>query len=243
MTAARANGLPSVEEKRSFVREMFTAIAPRYDFLNHVLSFNLDRRWRRQAVDALAWESRPSGQYLDLCAGTLDLAVELQGRSGFNGSVVGADFAVPMLSLGRHKDRRVVAVGADAVQLPFPDETFDGCMVAFGIRNLESVDAGLAEMARVIKPGGRVVILEFSLPRRWPMRPLYLGYFRFVLPHVGRLVSKHTSAYGYLPDSVHAFPEPARVVGQIGAHGFGAVRHRSLTFGVTGLYDAVRQGT
>ncbi len=206
--ATQDRGLPSIAEKRSFVREMFTAIAPRYDFLNHLLSLNLDRRWRRQAVDALDWEDHPSGTYLDLCAGTLDLAVELRGRRGFDGCVVGADFAIPMLALGRGKDRRVAAVGADALQLPFADGTFDGCMVAFGIRNLESVDGGLAEMARVVKPGGRVVILEFSLPRRWPIRPLYLGYFRFVLPHVGRLVSKHTSAYGYLPDSVHAFPEP-----------------------------------
>jgi hypothetical protein len=139
--ATQDRGLPSIAEKRSFVREMFTAIAPRYDFLNHLLSLNLDRRWRRQAVDALDWEDHPSGTYLDLCAGTLDLAVELQRRRGFDGCVVGADFAIPMLALGRGKDRRVAAVGADALQLPFADGTFDGCMVAFGIRNLESVDA------------------------------------------------------------------------------------------------------
>jgi len=238
MNAVQEN---DAREKRSFVREMFTAIAPRYDLLNHVLSLNLDRRWRRHAVGALGWESCPSGRYLDLCAGTLDLSVELSARPGFEGMVVGADFVVPMLALGRKKDEALFAVGADAVELPFENGTFDGCMVAFGIRNLESVDAGLAEMARVLRPGGRLVILEFSLPRRWPVRPLYLAYFRFVLPRIGRWVSKHTSAYGYLPDSVHAFPEPQRVVARIGAHGFTAVRHEPLTFGVTGLFSAERR--
>lgn len=240
MTAPGTNRLPGPDEKRSFVREMFTAIAPRYDLLNHLLSLNLDRRWRRQAVDVLGWEAAPTGRYLDLCAGTLDLAAELNGRSGFSGAVVGADFVVPMLALGRTKGDRLTVVGADALALPFPDATFDGCMIAFGLRNLVSADAGLAEMARVLRPGGRLVILEFSLPTRWPVRPLYRGYFRFVLPRIGRLVSKHTSAYGYLPDSVHAFPEPDSVVAQIAAHGFATVRHRALTLGVTGLYSAER---
>ena len=131
--AATAHG-----SKRSYVREMFTAIAPRYDLLNRVLSLTVDRGWRRRAVDHLAWERKPGGRYLDVCAGTLDLAAELQRRQGFTGTVVGADFVVPMLRMGIEKAPRLHAVGADALGLPFPDSTFDGCMVAFGIRNLAS---------------------------------------------------------------------------------------------------------
>jgi demethylmenaquinone methyltransferase/2-methoxy-6-polyprenyl-1,4-benzoquinol methylase len=226
--------------KRSYVRQMFTAIAPRYDLLNHVLSLNVDRGWRRSAVQCLRWDSTPGGRYLDLCAGTLDLAVELERQGGFTGTVVGADFVVPMLRLGRQKARGIRAVGADALDLPFPDRTFDGCMIAFGIRNLEDLGAGLAEIARILRPGARLVILEFSLPSRWPVRPLYAFYFRHVLPRIGRLVSKHTSAYTYLPDSVSAFPEPAALVASIAAHGFATVRHVPLTFGVASLYHGIR---
>lgn len=237
---------PSIERgadgalKRSYVRQMFTAIAPRYDLLNHVLSLNVDRVWRRSAVRRLRWDATPGGLYLDLCAGTLDLAVELERQPGFGGTVVGADFVVPMLRRGQGKAPGVRAVGADALVLPFPDGTFDGCMIAFGIRNLEDVGAGLAEMARILRPGGRLVILEFSMPSRWPVRPLYAFYFRHVLPRIGRLVSKHTSAYRYLPDSVSAFPEPTDLVASISAHGFAAVRHEALTFGVASLYCGVR---
>lgn len=238
-TPAVARGTDGTS-KRSYVRQMFTAIAPRYDLLNHVLSLNVDRAWRRSAVRRLRWDAAPGGKYLDLCAGTLDLAVELERQRAFTGTVVGADFVVPMLRRGRQKTRRVRAVGADALELPFPDRTFDGCMIAFGIRNLEDVGAGLAEMARILRPGGRLVILEFSLPSRWPVRPLYAFYFRHVLPRIGRLVSKHTSAYTYLPDSVSAFPEPTAMVASIAAHGFTTVCHQALTFGVASLYLGVR---
>jgi demethylmenaquinone methyltransferase/2-methoxy-6-polyprenyl-1,4-benzoquinol methylase len=228
------------ERKRRYVREMFSAIAPRYDLLNRVLSLTIDQRWRREVVDRLAWEREPRGKYLDLCAGTLDLAAELRRRPGFAGDVVGADFSVPMLRVGKDKEPRVAAVGADALQLPFPDAAFHGAMVAFGIRNLADVDAGLAEMARVLRPGGHLVILEFSLPTRWPVRSLYLLYFRQVLPRIGRLVSKHTSAYTYLPDSVHAFPEPAALAERIRENAFVDVDHRALTWGVASLYTAAR---
>jgi demethylmenaquinone methyltransferase/2-methoxy-6-polyprenyl-1,4-benzoquinol methylase len=226
--------------KRSYVREMFAAIAPRYDLLNRLLSLTVDRRWRRRAVDVLEWDREPGGRYLDVCAGTLDLAAELRRRPEFTGTVVGADFVVPMLRLGIEKAPRLDAVGADALGLPFPDATFNGCMVAFGIRNLADMNVGLAEMARVLQPGGRLVVLEFSLPTRWPVRSWYLAYFRYVLPRIGRLVSKHTSAYTYLPDSVHAFPEPRSMLTQIATHPFTDVGHRALTFGVASLYTAVR---
>src|SRR5262245_43545946 len=148
-------------DKRAYVRGMFTAIAPRYDFLNHLLSLNIDRRWRRRTVRRLDWERTPRGTFLDLCAGTMDLAAALARSSGFAGSVIGADFVVPMLERGRGKAPRLAPVGADALALPFADATFDGAMVAFGVRNLADLDAGLSEVARVLRAGARFVVLEF----------------------------------------------------------------------------------
>lgn len=221
--------------KRSYVRGMFSAIAPRYDLLNHLLSLNTDRRWRRQAIDALGWQAAPHGTYLDLCAGTLDLAMALARRPGFRGRVVGADFALPMLRLGRRKAPDLRALGADALDLPFAERTFDGCMVAFGVRNLADLDRGLGEIARVLKPAARAVILDFALPSAWPIRPLYLFYFRRVLPRVGRLVSKHMSAYQYLPDSVADFPTPEALAERLAAAGFSRVAFQRLTFGIATL--------
>jgi len=241
MTPAPWTALPEAGlAKRSYVRGMFSEIAPRYDVLNHALSLNTDRRWRRRAVNALGWQSAPQGTYLDLCAGTLDLGVELVRRPGFTGRVVGADFALPMLVLGRRKAPEIRALGADALELPFAERTFDGCMVAFGVRNLVDLDRGLGEIARVLKPGARVVILDFALPAAWPVKPLYLFYFRRVLPRIGRLVSKHTSAYQYLPDSVADFPDPQALCDRLAAAGFSRVAFQRLTFGIAALVWGVR---
>ncbi|HXE59001.1 MAG TPA: bifunctional demethylmenaquinone methyltransferase/2-methoxy-6-polyprenyl-1,4-benzoquinol methylase UbiE [Gemmatimonadales bacterium] len=229
-------------EKRSYVRDIFTAIAPRYDLLNHLLSLNVDRRWRRRAVRRLGWERASDGRYLDLCAGTLDLAAALAREPGFRGRVIGADFVLPMLELGRRKSDRVLPVNADALELPFADATFDGVTVGFGVRNLADLDAGLAEAARVLKPGGRLVILEFATPRRQPLRALYLFYFRRVLPWIGRLVSKHTSAYTYLPESVLAFPEPDALAERMRGHGFGEVGYELLVGGICALHVGARSG-
>lgn len=226
--------------KRSYVREMFTAIAPRYDFLNHLLSLNIDRRWRKAAVARLGWEANPRGTYLDLCAGTMDLAALLARQPGFQGTVVGADFVVPMLALGRAKATRAVPVAADALTLPFAEARFDGAMVGFGVRNLTDLDAGLAEAARVLKPGSRFVVLEFATPRFALLRALYLLYFRRVLPAVGRAVSKHTDAYSYLPESVLAFPEPEAFAGRLAAAGFTDVGYERLTGGIAALHHATR---
>jgi len=228
------------EAKRSYVREMFSAIAPRYDLLNHALTLNIDRGWRRRAVRRLEWSRAPNGAFLDLCAGTLDLAIELERQRGFHGAVIGADFAIPMLELGKAKARRVRPVGADALGLPFPDEAFEGCTVGFGVRNLADLDGGLREIARVLKPGGRVVLLELSLPRRWPIRPLYQFYARYVLPLIGRLVSKHMSAYDYLPASIRGFAKPAELVRRLEQAGFRDARAEDLTFGIALLVSAVR---
>ncbi|HET7249707.1 MAG TPA: ubiquinone/menaquinone biosynthesis methyltransferase [Gemmatimonadales bacterium] len=219
---------------------MFAAIAPRYDFLNHLLSLNLDRRWRRAAIDHLHWEARPGGVYLDLCAGTMDLAALLAGQPGFRGRVIGADFAIPMLEQGRGKSARTAPVGADAVTLPFPAATFDGAMVGFGVRNLADLDAGLAEAARVIRPGGRFVVLEFTTPRFAPLRAAYLFYFRRVLPVVGRTISKHTDAYTYLPESVLEFPDPDAFAHKLAVAGFADVGYELLTGGICALHYGTR---
>ena len=226
--------------KRAYVRRMFTAIAPRYDLLNHLLSLNVDRRWRRRAVARLGWERRPEGAYLDLCAGTLDLAATLARAPGFHGRVIGTDFVVPMLRLGRGKSARTAPVGADALALPFPDACFDGALVAFGVRNLADLDAGLREAARVLRPGARFVVLEFATPRFAPLRWAYLLYFRRVLPAIGRAVSKHRDAYTYLPESVLAFPTPEALSQRFAAAGFHDVGFDSLTGGICAVHYGTR---
>jgi demethylmenaquinone methyltransferase/2-methoxy-6-polyprenyl-1,4-benzoquinol methylase len=221
---------------------MFTAIAPRYDFLNHLLSLNVDRRWRHQAVACLGWQQAPRGRYLDLCAGTLDLAAALARQPGFAGQVIGADFVLPMLSLGRAKSSGVRPVNADALELPFPDATFDGAMVGFGVRNFADLDAGLAESARVLRPGARLVILEFTTPPRQPIRGLYFFYFRRLLPVIGRLISRHRDAYDYLPASVLAFPEPEALAEQLRRHGFEAVSYTLLFGGICAIHVGTKRG-
>ncbi|HWC74430.1 MAG TPA: class I SAM-dependent methyltransferase [Gemmatimonadales bacterium] len=224
----------------AYVRGMFTAIAPRYDFLNHLLSLNVDRSWRRAAVARLGWEAKPDGTYLDLCAGTLDLAAALARRDGFRGRVVGADFAVPMLQRGRNKAPRTTPVAADALELPFATARFDGALVGFGVRNLADLDAGLHEAARVLKPGARLVILEFATPRFAPLRAVYLLYFRRILPAIGRLVSKHRDAYTYLPESVLGFPEPEGLSQRLVAAGFSRVGFERLTGGICAVHYGTR---
>ncbi len=226
--------------KREYVRGMFTEIAPRYDLLNHLLSLNVDRRWRRQAVAALDWERVPDGRYLDLCAGTLDLAAALAAEPGFAGRVVGLDFVRPMLVLGRDKASAVSPVHGDAQDLPFPHAAFDGATVGFGVRNLADLDRGLQEAARVLKPGARLVVLEFTTPPRQPMRAFYLAYFRHVLPTIGRLVSKHRTAYSYLPESVLHFPGPDAFATRMADAGFSDVRYSFLFGGICAIHSGVR---
>lgn len=239
---ATENKLPveGGKEKREYVRGIFRDIAPRYDLLNHLLSLNIDKRWRRRAVDDLGWETAPGGRYLDLCAGTLDLAAELATRRGFTGSVVGADFVLPMLVRGQGKAERVQPLNADALELPFAGATFDGATVGFGVRNLIDLDAGLREAARVLRPGARLVILEFTTPPRQPLRGLYFFYFRRVLPLIGRLVSKHRTAYTWLPESVLAFPEPDALSERMREAGFGEVGYRRMMGGICAVHVGVR---
>ena len=236
---AAAAGSP---EKRAYVRSVFSQIAPRYDLLNHLLSFNIDKRWRRRAVSALRWERDPSGVYVDLCAGTMDVANELARRPRFRGLVLGTDFAEPMLRFGRQKvaSRPVVPVVADAVQLPLRSGTAAGAIVAFGARNLESLDAGIAEAFRVLRDGATFVILEFSMPRLSLVRVFYRFYFHHVLPTLGRLVSRHPTAYRYLPESVDNFPNEEELTRRMSQAGFNNVRVTRLSFGIAAIHAGER---
>jgi demethylmenaquinone methyltransferase/2-methoxy-6-polyprenyl-1,4-benzoquinol methylase len=230
--------------KRAYVRRIFSEIAPRYDLLNHVLSANVDRAWRRRAIAALEWTRRPAGTYLDVCAGTLDVGVQLTRQRGFGGWVLAADFAEPMLRAGAGKAPRAVLapVTADALQLPLRAASVAGAIVAFGIRNVADLDAALAEIHRVLEPGARFVILEFSTPRARVVRAAYRFYFHRVLPVVGRVVSGHRTAYTYLPRSVAHFPVEEELAARMTRAGFTSVRWESLTFGIAAIHVGTRGG-
>jgi demethylmenaquinone methyltransferase / 2-methoxy-6-polyprenyl-1,4-benzoquinol methylase len=217
---------------------MFDAISGTYDFLNHLLSLNIDKSWRGKAVRAL--DVRPGGLYADLCTGTGDMAF-LALRDGSR--VVGVDFSGGMLHLARKKAGPASAlflVCGDAMALPLAGGLFDGASVAFGVRNFEDLDRGLSEMARLLKPGGRAVILEFSQPGRSLFGLLYGFYFRVLLPLVGRLVSRKPGAYAYLPASVESFPKPGEVERKLAAVGLHPAMRESLTGGAVTLFVAER---
>ena len=228
--------------KRAYVRRIFSEIAPRYDLLNHVLSLNIDRGWRRAAVAELKWQDRPEGTYLDLCAGTLDIGAMLARSKGFRGGVFGADFAEPMLRRGVGKaDPEVLApVTADALALPMRDGSMDGAIVGFGVRNLADLDEGFREVRRVLSPGARFVILELSTPPVALVRAAYRVYSHHVLPAIGRFVSGHPTAYTYLPESVAAFPEAQALADRLSSAGFSNVRWRHLTLGIAAIHVGER---
>ena len=238
--AAAAGG----REKRAYVRRIFSEIAPRYDLLNRLLSLGIDRLWRTRAIAQLRWTRDPQGTFVDLCAGTLDVSAALAHQPGFSGTVIGADFAEPMLRAGRGKLARspIAPVVADALALPLRDGVTAGAIVAFGIRNLADLDAGLRETLRVLAPGARFVILEFSTPRVPIVRTIYRLYFHKVLPAVGRIVSGHPTAYRYLPESVDRFPEQNELADRMQRAGFVDVRWTALTFGIAAIHVGERPG-
>src|SRR3954471_1749093 len=210
------------DDKSADVPRIFSQSAPRYDLLNHLLSFNIDKAWRRKAIAALGWERAPSGTYVDLCAGTLDVSAELSRRPGFTGKVIGADFAEPMLRAGVGKSPAsiVTPVVADALDLPVADSRVAGAIVAFGIRNVADLDRGLREVHRVLEPGAKFVILEFTTPRSAVVRAGYHAYFHHVLPLIGGLISGHGTAYKYLPKSVANFPIEEKLADRMRGAGF-----------------------
>jgi demethylmenaquinone methyltransferase/2-methoxy-6-polyprenyl-1,4-benzoquinol methylase len=221
---------------------MFDAIAPRYDLLNHVLSAGIDKRWRARAIRSLHLTGRET--LLDVCTGTADVA--LQARADGAARVVGVDFAGVMLSLGKRKvfaageASRIALVRGDAMRLPVHDASADAVTVAFGIRNVQRPEIACAEMARALRAGGRLAILEFGVPRLPGLSAFYLWYFTHVLPRIGRAVSGHNAAYSYLPASVGTFPPPAEFINILANAGFVDVRADPLTFGIVYLYTARR---
>jgi demethylmenaquinone methyltransferase / 2-methoxy-6-polyprenyl-1,4-benzoquinol methylase len=231
----------STSKEPARIAGMFDAIARRYDALNHLLSAGLDRRWRRRAVAAMAL--RGDERVLDVCCGTGDLAiVAATAASGRPREIVALDFAGEMLrfagdKLRRRKlDDRVRLVRADATRLPLPPASVDAAMIAFGIRNVVDPSRACRELHRVIRDDGRLMILEFGMPRIPGIRAAYRAYFRYLLPRVGGLVSKHGDAYSYLPASVDEFPSPKAFAGILEECGFTGVEHRTMTFGIASIF-------
>jgi demethylmenaquinone methyltransferase/2-methoxy-6-polyprenyl-1,4-benzoquinol methylase len=223
------------DTKRVYVRRIFSQIAPRYDLLNHLLSFNIDKAWRRRAIAALDWERSPTGTY--------DVAAELSRQQGFRGHVVGADFAEPMLRAGLGKVSLAIVgpVVADALELPLRDASVAGATVAFGIRNVADLDVALREVRRVLEPEARFVILEFTTPRSAIVRALYHLYFHRILPRIGAAISGHATAYRYLPRSVAHFPAEEELAARMRAAGFVDVRWQSLTFGIAAIHSGTKR--
>ena len=230
-----------LSEKGRNVRQMFDDIAGRYDLLNRLLSFGIDRRWRRFAVSQLSIPK--NGRVLDIATGTCDVALEVARQTDPSVTIVGEDFTQGMLVQGKLKLQdspyrdRILLVNAPCEEIPHPDATFDGITIAFGIRNVVDRQAGLNEMFRVLNPGGRVVILEFSNPRSELFRKIYYFYFQKILPTIGGLLSKR-SAYQYLPDSVLEFPAREEFCRMLETAGFQRVQHTDVTFGIATVYVA-----
>lgn len=236
---------PLLDKREARIRRMFGQVAPRYDFLNHLLSLNVDKYWRWRTTRLVAPASE--GPILDLCTGTGDLALAYDRAALGRVPVVGADFCHEMLVRAVDKARRrgaaerVGFLEADAQRLPLPSNHFQITTVAFGLRNVTNTDRGLAEMVRVTRPGGRVAILEFSQPRHWLFGRLYRFYFTHVLPTVGQAISRSPdAAYRYLPASVQEFPDGEALAAKLRTHGLRDVRFYPFTFGIATLYVGVK---
>ena len=228
----------SSEGKKEQVAAMFDNISKRYDLLNHVLSLGIDVIWRKKAIKMLQ-DDHPK-LILDIATGTGDFAIEALALNP--DKVIGVDISAGMLEEGRKKlrkkkleDRIELQLG-DSEKLLFPENKFDAVIVSFGVRNFENLEKGLADMFRVLKPGGKTVIVEFSKPEKFPMKQGYSFYFKYILPQIGKLVSKDDDAYTYLPESVQAFPYGVRFLDILKEIGFKNVKCRPLTFGISSIY-------
>lgn len=235
-----------VDKSGAKVRGMFAEIAPRYDLVNRMLSGGIDVWWRHVTVSRAP--PPPTGAILDVCTGTGDLALAYAAKAAPGVRVVGSDFCGPMLAHGIEKGKRIGSrvewIEADAMALPFADGEFDLVTVAFGLRNIADTGRGLAEMARVLRPGGRLAILEFSLPSNPLVRSGYLWYFRNVLPFIGNCVARNRSdAYTYLNKSVEEFPAGERLAAIVREAGFSTVEMIPLSFGIATLSIATRSGS
>lgn len=239
MQSNPANG----NEKKEQVRNMFDSIAGRYDFLNHFLSLGIDKLWRKRIVKKIAAHQPKS--VLDVATGTGDLAIALSKR--IDCPITGIDISSGMLEIGKTKliqkklDQQIKMELADSEQIPFPEQSFDAVMVAFGVRNFGDLHQGLLEMNRVLTNGGMLAVLEFSLPRRFPIKQLYNFYFKNILPTVGRWVSKDKHAYTYLPDSVGKFPDGDDFLEELKKVGFENRAEKRLSFGIASIYTAYKK--
>lgn len=237
---------PDQEAKKNQVARMFDGIAHRYDFLNHFFSLGIDVLWRKSCVRILRKES--PRRMLDVATGTADFAIEAV-RMGLDVHVSGVDISAGMLEVGRKKiaDRgwsdRIELIQGDSVALPFDDGHFDCFTVAFGVRNFEDLQGGLRDMLRVLKPGGLGLVLEFSKPKHFPIKHVFGLYFKYIMPTVGRWVSKDPAAYTYLPESVQAFPEGEDFLAQLREAGYVDVKARTLTGGIATVYTGRKPAT
>lgn len=230
--------ITQVPGRKKQVQKMFNSIAERYDLLNHLLSMGVDRGWRKRLVKLMS-ENNPKN-ILDLATGTADLSIAAIKINP--DKITGTDIAEEMLAIGQQKinklglSDKIILLVADSENLPFKDAEFDAAMVAFGVRNYENLHQGLSEMCRVLKPGAKAFILEFSKPQKFPVKQLFQFYSRFVLPIIGKLVSKHSSAYTYLPESIAAFPRDDQFIKIMLSAGFSHAEYEILSFGITNLY-------
>jgi demethylmenaquinone methyltransferase / 2-methoxy-6-polyprenyl-1,4-benzoquinol methylase len=240
----KPKGTAGEVEAADWVQRMFAGIAPRYDLLNHLLSFNIDRSWRKDLLEEFAGRlGQPDAKILDLCCGTGDVMLDL--RKHARASVLGADFCHPMLLKARQKARmkgyEAELFEADALKLPISDNSLDGVSIAFGFRNLANYTAGLSELHRVLKPGGLLAILEFSHPTEPLMRAAYGFYSRAVLPLVGGIVSGSREAYSYLPKSIEAFPKVEELKHMLDMAGYASTRYQLLSKGIAALHTAEKE--
>ncbi|ADR22952.1 demethylmenaquinone methyltransferase [Marivirga tractuosa] len=228
--------------KKQQVADMFDNISHKYDFLNHFLSLGIDIRWRKKAIKLLK-EIQPK-QILDIATGTGDFAIESLKLNPDH--VTGVDISEGMLSVGREKlkkrklDDKITLTSGDSENLPFEDNKFDAIIVAFGVRNFENLEKGLAEMFRVLRPGGKVVVLEFSKPKSFPFKQLYNFYFKNILPTLGKTISKDNAAYTYLPESVKSFPDGKDFTSILDKLGFKDTVCKPLTLGISSIYTGIK---
>ena len=225
------------------IASLFDRISPKYDVLNHLLSFNRDKAWRRKTAKAVT-QSQPK-TILDLATGTADLAIALAKRNP-QAHIIGMDISEKMLEIGRRKvseeglDSQIELRYGDAASLPFGNNTFDAVTVAFGVRNFEDLDGGITEIHRVLKPSGKAFILEFSMPEKFPIKQLYRFYFKHLLPKIGKTISKDSHAYDYLPTSVERFPKPNAFLPILRQLGFAKAHAKPMTFGIVTLYTTYK---
>lgn len=240
------NNNPEQISKTKQVEAMFNDIAPRYDFLNHFLSLGIDKIWRRKVIRKIISDNPM--EVLDIATGTADLAILLAKKHSAS-NITGVDLSENMLAVGRRKveelnfSNRISLKQGDSLSLPFENNVFDVAMVAFGVRNYEDPVKGMSETLRVLKPNGKLYVLEFSMPRKFPMAQLYKFYFWAILPLIGRMVSGHKQAYTYLPESVNAFPDGNNFIQLMERAGFSNCKFKKLSFGIATIYEGSKINT